>query len=119
MHDRALQHHSAGADIVEAPIVIEREHARRDQHELETARWKMKVKIGGACIREINRKIGRDLMEEEGFVVRMKAFVRAAVERLRAISWLVCRFLVAIDGHKTLSVQADGIAVRAREARRF
>ena len=93
MHDRALQHHRAGADIVEAPIVIEGEHARRDQHELETARWKMKMEIGGAGIFAVDRQIGRDFMEQESFVVGVKAFVGAVVERLRAIGRLVFRLL--------------------------
>ena len=116
MHDRALQHHRAGADIVEAAIVIEGEHARRDQHELETARRQMKMEIGGAGIGEVDRQICRDFVQQEGFVVGVKAFVGAVVEGLRAIGRLVLRILVAIDRDEICVVQAERRAVRAREA---
>ncbi len=89
MNDRALQHHRTRTDVVKSAIVIEGEHARCDQHELVTAGWKVKMEIGGACIGAINRQICRNLVEQEGFVVRMKAFVRAIVEGLRAIGRLV------------------------------
>ncbi len=80
MHDRTLQHHRTRADGVKSAIVVEGEHARCDQHELVTARWKVKMEIGGAGVGEVNRQICRNLVEQEGFVVRMEAFVRAIVE---------------------------------------
>ena len=119
MHDRALQHHRTGTDVVKPAIVIEGEHARRDQHELVAARWKVKMEIGGAGIGAVNRQICRNLVEQEGFVVGLKAFVCAVVERLRAIGRLVRGIPVAIDGHEILVVQAEGIAVRAGKARPF
>src|SRR3984957_10748 len=119
MNDRALQHHRTRADGVISAIVIEGKHARRDQHELVTTRWKVKMEIGGAGIGTVNRQICRNLVEQEGFVVRMKAFVRAVVECLRAISRLVRCIPVAIDSHEILVVQAEGIAVRVSKARPF
>src|SRR5882757_10815212 len=119
MHDRALQHHSTGADAVNAPIVIEGKHARGDQYELESARWKVKMEIGGAGIFAVNRQIGRDLMEQEGFVIGVKAFVRAVIERLRAIRRLKLHVPIAIDGYEILIIQAKRIAVRASKARPF
>ena len=119
MHDRALQHHRTGADVVNSAIVIEGEHARRDQHELVTARRKVKMEIGGAGIGQVNRQICRNLVEQEGFVVGVKAFVGAIVERLRAIRRLVRSIPVAIDRHEIPGVQAEGIAVRAGKARPF
>ena len=119
MHDRALQNHRTGADIVNPAIVIEGEHARRDQHELVTARRQVKMEIGGAGIGQVNRQVCRDLVEEEGFVVGMKTFVGAIVQRLRPIRRLVHCIPVAIDRHEIPGVQAEGIAVRAGEAGRF
>ena len=119
MNNRALQHHSARADGVKSAIVIECEHARRDQNELVTTRWKVKMEIGGAGIGTVDRQICRNLVEQEGFVVRMKAFVRAVIECLRAISRLVRSIPVAIDSHEILVVQAEGIAVRVSKARPF
>lgn len=119
MHDRALQHHCARADIVEAPIVIEGEHARRDQHELEAAWWKMQMEVGRAGVFAINRQIGRDLMEEEGFVVGVKALIGAAIKCLRAIGRLVCRVLVPIDRYEIPMIQAERVAVRVLKPRPF
>ena len=89
MNDRALQHHRTGGDVVKPAIVIEGERARRDQHELVTAGRKVKMEIGRAGIGEVNRQICRNLMQQEGFVVRMKSLVGATVEGLRAIGRLV------------------------------
>src|SRR5664279_3302018 len=119
MNDRALQHHRTRADGVKSAIVIEGEHPRRDQHELVAARWKVKMEIGRAGIGTVNRQICRNLVEQEGFVVGMKALVRTVIECLRAISRLVRSIPVAIDSHKILVVQAEGIAVRASKARPF
>ena len=77
------------------------------------------MEIGRACIGAVNRQICRNLVEEEGFVVRMKAFVRAIVEGLRTIGRLVLSIPIAIDSHEILDVQAEGIAVRASKARPF
>ena len=77
------------------------------------------MEIGGARVREVDRKICCDFVQEEGFVVCAKACVRAIVESLRAISGLVLRIAVAIDGHEILSVQPERIAIRASETSRF
>src|SRR5580698_10204066 len=119
MNDRALQYHRARADGVISAIVIEGKHARRDQHELKTTRWKVKMEIGGTRIGTVNRQICRNLVEQEGFVVRMKTFVRTVIECLRPISCLVCSIPVAIDRQEILVVQAEGIAGRVRKARPF
>jgi hypothetical protein len=58
-------------------------------------------------------------MEQEGFVIGVKAFVRAIVESLRAIRRLVLHIPVAIDGYEILIIQAERIAVRASKARPF
>jgi hypothetical protein len=76
----------------------------------------VKVEIGGAGIFAVDRQIGRDLMEQEGFVVGEKAFVRAIVESLRAVGRLKLHIPIAIDGYKILTVQAERIAVRASKA---
>src|SRR3984957_377397 len=119
MNDRALQHHCTRADGVISAVVIEGKHARCDQHELVTARWKVKMEIGGARIGTVNRQICRNLVEQEGFVVRTKAFVRTVIERLRAISRLVRSIPVAIDGHEILAVLVKRIAVRVGQAKPF
>jgi hypothetical protein len=49
----------------------------------------------------------------------MKTFVGAIIERLRAIGRFVRGIPIAIDRHEIVGVQAEGIAVRAREARPF
>ncbi len=116
VHDRALQHHRAGADIVEAPVIVEGERARGDQHELKAARRKMQMEIGGAGVGTVDRQIGRDLVQQEGFVVGVKAFVGAVVERLRTIRRLVLRIPVAVDGDEVLRVEAERRAVRVGEA---
>src|ERR1700723_2978876 len=116
MNDRALQHHRTGSDGMILAIVIEGKHARRNQHELVTTRWKMKMEIGGARIGTVNRQICRNLVEQEGFVVRMKAFVRPVIKCLRTISRLERSIPVAIDGHEILVVQVERIAVRVSEA---
>src|SRR5215510_1973548 len=77
------------------------------------------MEIGRACIGAVNRQICRDFVEEEGFVVRMKAFVRSSIEGLRAIGRLVRSIPIAINRHEILVVKAEGIAVRARKARTF
>src|SRR5262245_20271060 len=77
------------------------------------------MEIGGAGIGAVDRQICRDFVEQEGFVVRMKAFVRAIVEGLRAIGRLVRSIPIAINSHGILVVQAEGVAVRARKARPF
>jgi hypothetical protein len=58
-------------------------------------------------------------MEQEGFVIGVKAFVRAIIESLRAICRFVFHIPVAIDGYEILTVQAERIAVRASKARPF
>jgi hypothetical protein len=55
-------------------------------------------------------------MEQEGFVIGVKAFVGAIVERLRAIRRLKLHIPIAIDGYKILMIEAERIAVRARKA---
>src|ERR1700691_4577883 len=112
MNDRALQHHRTGSDGMILAIVIEGKHARRDQHELVTTRWKMKMEIGGARIGTVNRQICRNLVEQEGFVVRMKAFVRTVIERLRAIRRLVRRIPAASAGDEILVFQVQRSPVR-------
>ena len=67
VHDRALQHHRAGADIVEAPVIVEGERARGDQHELKAARRQMKMEIGRAGVGQIDRQVGRDLVQQGRF----------------------------------------------------
>src|ERR1700691_5526748 len=119
MNDRALQHHRTGSDGMILAIVIEGKHARRDQHELVTTRWKMKMEIGGARVGTVNRQICRNLVEQEGFVVRMKALVGTVIECLRAISRLVRSIPVAIDGDEILVVQMKRIAVRMSKAKPF
>src|SRR5580692_692132 len=105
MNDRALQHHRTRADGVILAIVIEGKHARRDQHELVTSRWKVKMEIGGTGTGKVNRQICRNLVEQEGFVVRVKAFVRTIIKCLRAISRLVPSIPVTIDGNEILVIQ--------------
>ena len=119
MHDRALQHHRARADIVEAPVIVEGEGARGDQHELKAARRQMQMEIGGAGVGTIDRQIGRDFVEQEGFVVGVEAFVGAVVEGLRPIRRLELRIPVAIDRHEILGVEAERRAVRVGEAGRL
>src|ERR1700722_7801081 len=119
MNDRALQYHRARADGVISAIVIESKHARSDQHELVTTRWKVKMEIGGTRIGKVNRQVLRNLVEQEGFVVRMKALVRTVIECLRAISRLVRSIPVAVDGHEILVVQVKRIAVRMSKAKPF
>ncbi len=119
MHDRALQHHRARPDIIDAAIVVEGEHARGHQHQLKAARRQVKVEIGGAGILAVDRQVSRDLVQQEGLVVGVEAFIGATVQRLRAIGRLVGRILVAIDGHEILMVEAERIAVGARQARPF
>lgn len=118
MHDRALQHHRAGADIVEAPVIVESERARGHQHQLEAAGWKMQVEIGGTCVGAVDRQVGRDFVEQEGLVVGVEAFVGAVVECLRAIGRLEFRIPVAVDGDEVLRVEAERRAVRMGEAGR-
>ena len=77
------------------------------------------MEIGRACVGAVDRQICRNLVEEESFVVRMKAFVRAIVEGLRAIGRFVRSIPIAIDRHEILVVQAERIAIRASEARPF
>jgi hypothetical protein len=77
------------------------------------------MEIGGAGIFAVNRQIGRDLMEEEGFVVGVKAFVGAIIESLRAIRRFVLHIPITINGYEILIIQAERIAVRASKARPF
>ena len=116
MHDRALQHHCAGADVEDASVIIEGEHARRDEHELEAARRQMQMEIRRARILAIDRKIGRDLVQQEGLVIGVEAIVGSVVERLRPIGRLVVRILLAIEGDELLPVQLERIAVGMKEA---
>jgi hypothetical protein len=58
-------------------------------------------------------------VEEEGFVVGMKAFVGAIIESLRAIRRLKLHIPIAIDGDKIPIIEAERIAVRAGKARPF
>lgn len=119
MHDRALQHHRAGADIVEAPVIVEGEGARGDQHELKAAGWQMQMEVGGTGVGTVDRQIGRDFVEQEGFVVGVKAFVGAIVKGLRAIRRFELRIPVAIDCDEVLGVEAKRRAVRMGEAGRL
>ncbi|MGY4506134.1 hypothetical protein ACVWYH_010091 [Bradyrhizobium sp. GM24.11] len=119
MHNRALQHHCARADIVETAVIVEGEGPRGDQHELKAARRQMQMEIGRAGVGAIDRQIGRDFVEQEGFVVGVKAFVGAVVERLRTIRRFELRIPVAIDRHKIPGVEAKRRAVRMGEAGRL
>jgi hypothetical protein len=58
-------------------------------------------------------------MEEEGFVVGVKAFVRAIVEGLRAIRRFKLDIPIAIDGYEILIIEVERIAVWASKARPF
>lgn len=115
VHDRALQHHRAGTDIVEAPVIVEGERARGDQHELKASRRQMQMEISGAGVGPVDRQIGRDLVQEEGLVVGVKALIGAVVERLRPVRRLELRIPVAIDRHEILIVEAQPRAVRTGE----
>lgn len=117
MHDRALQHHRARADIVDPPVVVEREHPRSDQHKLVPARRQVEMEIGRTCIRQINRQVGRNLVQQEGLVVGVEAFVCTIVERLRPIGCLIRGTAIAIDSHEVLVVQANGTAVRVSKTK--
>jgi hypothetical protein len=89
MNDRTLQHHRAGADIIYPAVIVEGEHARRDHHELETAGREVKMEIGWPGIGPIDRQVCRNLVQQEGFIVLMKALVRSVIKCLRPISRLV------------------------------
>jgi hypothetical protein len=58
-------------------------------------------------------------VEQEGFVIGVKAFVGAIIERLRAIGRLKLHIGIAIDGYEILIIQAERIAVRAGKAGPF
>jgi hypothetical protein len=94
MDDGALQHHRARADVMKAAVVIEGEHPRGDHHELESPWRQMEMEIRRSGVGAVDRQIGRDLVEQQGFVVRVEALVRAIVESLRAIGRLVFRVVV-------------------------
>nr|WP_247554370.1 hypothetical protein [Bradyrhizobium sp. 138] len=76
----------------------------------------MQMEVGRTGVGTVDRQIGRDFVEQEGFVIGVKALVGAIVEGLRAIRRLELRIPVAIDRDEVLRVEAKRRAVRMGEA---
>lgn len=79
----------------------------------------MQMEIGGTGVGTVDRQIGRDFVQQEGFVVGLKAFVGAIVERLRTIRRLELRIPVAIDCDEVLHVETKRRAIRMSQADRL
>lgn len=77
MHD--APHRRAWAHIVQLPVIVEGEHARGDEDQLEAAGRQMEV--GRPRILP-HGEVGRHFLQQEGVVVGVQAFQRAMVERL-------------------------------------